>query len=74
MKCYFCPNTIDELQEFPPHHGPEQVAHSAELSKWQQVTVTVQRNGGSEHLLSVHTCPSENLQPGQLELTKKVAS
>jgi hypothetical protein len=40
-----------------------------DLATWEQLTVTTTRNGGSEHLLSVMSCPSCAPAPGKIVLS-----
>lgn len=48
MKCLTCPNEIEETDET-----------NLERSKWVHVTLTAQRNGGNEVILSGHVCPKD---------------
>lgn len=70
MQCHFCPETIDEAKPFTDPAAQRE--HSAELSKWRQLTLTVQ-DGGAVCLLVAHACPRELLIPGMFVLAHKVA-
>lgn len=69
MKCLLCSSEIDELKAFPDvdiggRMVPDDVnkaRHAQELSAWEQVTVSVLRNGGNEQLLVGMTCPKDRL-------------
>jgi hypothetical protein len=69
VKCLLCPAEIDELKEFPDvmvggRPLPDDIAkakHAEALSTWEQVTVSVLRDGGNKQLLVGMTCPSDRL-------------
>lgn len=59
MKCLFCNETIDEKKDISGAPVEERKAWASELSKWAQVSVTANINGGVETLLTGHVCPKD---------------
>lgn len=70
MKCVFCNNEIDELKEIHINDAYSRSLHHSELEKWNQITVIINRNGGSEELIKGHVCPKENISSSNIKLVK----
>jgi hypothetical protein len=56
MKCMLCESSseVTETANLSPSERTDVVAKNSE---WQFITLSVQRNGGSEVLKSGHACP-----------------
>ncbi len=60
FKCLLCPISIDET--------------TADASRWQHLTLTAQRNGGSEVIISGHACPDEVIAPETIIIVRALSA
>jgi hypothetical protein len=78
MKCIVCSTEIDETATFPDvdiggQKVPDtinRVRHAQTLEKWEQVVVSINRQGASVQILAGHVCPADRLDADNVQITK----
>lgn len=68
LKCMFTGKEIDNLKEFHADDAFGRKNHAEETSKWEQITVTILRDGHPLQLLVGMVSPDVKLEPGDVSI------